>query len=63
MNADRIKVLENMSAAHLENVKQKIAELRNQQQVLEVEIQKLVQYVDANLKVLNSELSSQALVE
>lgn len=63
MNADRIKVLENMSAAHLENVKQKIGELRNQQQVLEVEIQKLVQYVDANLKVLNNELSSQTLVE
>lgn len=63
MNADRIKVLENMSAAHLENVKQKIAELRNQQQVLEVEIQKLIQYVDANLKVLNNELSSQTLVE
>ena len=41
-----------MAAAHLENVKRKINELRTQQQILEEEVDKLVQYYEAHSKEL-----------
>jgi hypothetical protein len=47
-----LQVLQEMSAAHLENVKRKINELRGQQQVVEEEINKLIQYYEVHSKVL-----------
>jgi hypothetical protein len=43
-----------MSAAHLENVKRKINELRTQQQILEEEINKLIQYHEVHSKELQN---------
>jgi hypothetical protein len=47
-----IQILQEMAAAHLENVKRKINELRTQQQILEEEVDKLVQYYEAHSKEL-----------
>jgi flagellar biosynthesis chaperone FliJ len=47
--------LKDMAAAHLENVKRKIAEINAQKQVIEEEIAKLVQYYETNLKELNDD--------
>lgn len=49
-----IQVLQDMAAAHLENVKRKIAELRTQQQILEEEVGKLIQYYDVHSKELEN---------
>ena len=49
-----LQVLQEMSAAHLENVKRKINELRTQQQILEEEINKLIQYHEIHSKELQN---------
>ena len=49
-----IQVLQEMAAAHLENVKRKINELRAQQQILEEEINKLIQYHEIHSKELQN---------
>jgi flagellar biosynthesis chaperone FliJ len=47
-----LQVLQEMSAAHLENVKREITKLRNQQEVVEEEINKLIQYYEVHSKLL-----------
>lgn len=49
------QALRDMAAAHLENVKRKIAELNTQKQFLEDEINKLIQYYETNVKELTDE--------
>jgi len=49
-----LQVLQEMSTAHLENVKRKINELRTQQQILEEEINKLIQYYEIHSKELQN---------
>jgi prefoldin subunit 5 len=49
------EALKDMAAAHLENVKRKIAEINTQKQILDEEIAKLVQYYETNLKELNDD--------
>ena len=62
MNPDTMNAMRNMAVAHLENVKQKIAELSNQKNILELEIQKLVQYYETNVKLLNEDAPLQVNV-
>ena len=49
-----IQILQEMAAAHLENVKREINELRTQQQILEEEVNKLVQYYESHSKELQN---------
>jgi hypothetical protein len=49
-----IQVLQEMAAAHLENVKRKINELRAQQQIIEEEVNKLIEYYESHSKELQN---------
>lgn len=50
-----VKELRDMAVAHLENVKQRIGELHSQKQFIENEIQKLVEYYETHVKLLDNE--------
>lgn len=53
MDDQKLNALKSLAVAHLTTVRQRIEEMRNQQKLLESEIEKLIQYHDSNLSVVS----------